>query len=413
MILVISNGHGEDVMGATIADGLKTTIPDQPVRAFPVVGMGRAYEDVDIPVVGPRKPMPSGGFAKHGLGYLMKDLGAGLLRLTRDQSVCLKALGKEVKLAIVVGDLYPALVSWAFLKRPILFIPTAKSEYIKGHLAIEKWFMRKTCGLVLARDEVTARALREGNVNALFVGNMMMDTFTITGENFGLSMDSRVVGALPGSREEAYDNMGMILDCVEQLGILSGGILDFLIAFAPNLEIEPLKKMVRRSPWIFIEPEPYEKAKGVVGKLSASWGVVVIARGKFGDVLNVCDLFIGLAGTANEQAVGMGKPVVSFIGNGPQYNYRFAYNQKMLLGDGLSIVPPDPKEVAYEAWDILLDGPKLAEVRKIGRERMGEPGATKRIVKLVAGYLEKGSWPDAKSMSASSDLTGGLDIANQ
>jgi len=55
-----------------------------------------------------------------------------------------------------------------------------------------------------------------------------------------------------------------------------------------------------------------------VAYLVSSSGIrIKIVQGKFGDVLSSSKVIIGLSGMGNEQAVGLGKPVVSFPTPGP------------------------------------------------------------------------------------------------
>ena len=156
--------------------------------------------------------MPSGGFLRHGVRLIAKDIEAGLIRLTIQQINYLKSISDKVRLTVSVGDIYPLFLSGRYVKSPILCLSTAKSS-IKGHLCIERRLMRKYTDLVLARDERTEGSFR-ARVPAEFAGNVMMDGFSTTGENFGLTLEKKVVGILPGSREEAYRNMGTILEIV-------------------------------------------------------------------------------------------------------------------------------------------------------------------------------------------------------
>lgn len=446
MVLFISNGHGEDLIGAIVAHELQRQVGQagHMIHALPLVGLGRPYHDAGIQVLGEARVLPSGGFAKHGARLFVRDLVAGLPGLTRAQIRTMRGTRSQVRLAVCVGDVYPVLLARLFLGRPILFIATAKSEYIRGHFGIEKLLMRHACELVLARDEATARALRRSGVRARFVGNVMMDSFSITGENFGLSLERKVVGIMPGSREEAYDNMAIILDAVMRLDHMSGGTLDFLVALAPSLDVEKLGRRVSEFGWELVrEPAPAWAESGVAGELrrrvpwtagalpgmpgvsrvprelgmpaaSAASGAseapgapgtsgsdgdpathvvrVIVTQGRFGDVLNIANIFIGLAGTANEQACGMGKPVVAFAGRGPQFNRRFALAQKRLLGDALSLVEPDPGAVAREVLAILNDARLYSAARRAGAERMGGPGGAARAAGLIRSYLENGTW---------------------
>lgn len=396
MILMLSNGHGEDVIGAMVAQEVRALRPFLDVVGFPLVGTGKPYSDAGVKVAGVQKPMPSGGFAKHGIVLLARDIRAGLLGLTLRQARHLRALRREVDVVVCVGDAYPVLLAGLFVKRPTLCLSTAKSEYIHGHYGIEKWLMKRLCGLVLARDEKTARALADSGVNAAYAGNVMMDAFSITGESFGLSLEKKVVGILPGSREEAYHNMVAMLEIVRRLAAMSGNGLDFLVGLAPSLNAESLAETVAKAGWRYAPGTQSDLESGVVGWLCPDSGDephVTVTQGMFGDVLNVSNVIIGLSGTGNEQAAGLGRPVVAFPAGGPQFNEKFARAQKKLLGEALALVESGGAEaVAREVMAILGDPARVARMRRAGHERMGEQGAATRTAKIIVNYLDTGNW---------------------
>ena len=65
---------------------------------------------------------------------------------------------------------------------------------------------------------------------------------------------------------------------------------------------------------------------------------VICSADAFADILQQSSLVIGMAGTAVEQAVGLGKPVIALPGNGPAFTYRFAEAQNRLLGDSVQLL---------------------------------------------------------------------------
>jgi len=397
MVLFLSNGHGEDLIATMIAREVIAEGESLNIAGFPLVGLGKAYTGAGIPVVGTQKAMPSGGFLRHGLSYVLKDIKAGLISLTLQQIEDLKALGKNVSLLVSVGDIFPLFLGGRNVKAPMLFLSTAKSEYIQGHLGIECRLMRKYAGLVLARDERTAKALQQRGVPARYAGNVMMDGFAITGESFGLNLKKRVVGILPGSREEAYRNMKTLLQAVSHLTDFSGDNLDYIVGLAPNLDEDRLEQVVQEAGWRYERQDPEEKKRGVTARIYPGSGgmtpCVTVSQGWFGDVLNISDIVIGLSGTGNEQAAGLGRPVVTFPTEGPQFSLKFAKAQKRLLGDAVAFVESDDmKDVASEVMSILGDPVRIERMREAGYERMGEQGAAKRIAKIIIDFIETGSW---------------------
>ncbi|MGE5588918.1 MAG: lipid-A-disaccharide synthase-related protein [Clostridia bacterium] len=395
-VLVLSNGHGEDVIGAMIAREVRALRPSLDVVGFPLVGLGKPYHDAHIRIAGIQRAMPSGGFAKHGVRLLLQDIRAGLVGYTIAQIRHLRACAPGVSLAVCVGDAYPLLLAGLFVRRPILCLSTAKSEYIHGHHAVETWLMRRLAGLVLARDERTAEALAAAGVRAGFAGNVMMDGFSITGENFGLTLEKKVVGILPGSRQEAYRNMVEVLDVVRRLADATGNGLDFIAGLAPSLNGRLLAQTAEAAGWRFASGDAGDLEAGIVGRLLPAGHdepCVILTQGRFGDVLNVSNIIIGLSGTGNEQAAGLGRPVVAFPTGGPQFNERFARAQKRLLGDALVLVEEGgPEAVAREVLSILGDSARVSKMRRAGYERMGEQGAATRTAKMIVDYLDTGRW---------------------
>ena len=64
-ILFLSNGHGEDLIAATIIRELQKTMTAE-IIAMPIVGEGKVFNSLPVSVIGPRRPMPSGGDSAWG-----------------------------------------------------------------------------------------------------------------------------------------------------------------------------------------------------------------------------------------------------------------------------------------------------------------------------------------------------------
>ena len=150
-----------------------------------------------------------------GGGGGISDLRAGLLSLTWRQIKALRRMSSAYDRAIGVGDVYPLALNAFFLKRPFVFIPTAKSDYIRPHYGVEIALMRRTCAAVFPRDAKTAAGLAQKGVPAQYLGNLMMDALRITGVDYRAGAQW-VIGILPGSRApEAYRNTAQLLRVVE------------------------------------------------------------------------------------------------------------------------------------------------------------------------------------------------------
>src|SRR5690606_8963977 len=115
-----------------------------------------------------------------------------------------------------------------------------------------------------------------------------------------------------------------------------------------------------------------------------------LASGRFGPMVRACRLAVGLAGTANEQAAGLGKPVVAFPGPGFQATLTFLRDQQRLLGEADALTEPDPEAVARQVCQILTDPRRYRGMAEAGRAVMAEPGAAGRMARQILAALAGG-----------------------
>ncbi len=378
-VLCISNGHGEDQVAVRILEHLRQY--PLTLSALPIVGLGEAYEKLGIPVIGPTRVMPSGGFVYMDSKELLKDLQGGLGNLTFQQWKTIKTWQKQGDFILAVGDIVVQLFAWAS-GLPYAFVATAKSDYYLGGKPTvfdpwDRWLMNSgKCRAAFVRDQITTTNLKKKKVErAYYLGNPMMDGLEPKGFNFetlGISRRSRVGLILPGSRPpEAYRNLQIILDQLVQLGGQAPPKLEYLCALAGALEDQELAQLG----WRFIPT-----ATG--GYLEKGSLLVRLVRGLFADALERADFALAMAGTATEQCVGMGKPVFSFAGDGPQFTYAFAEAQTRLLGPSVFLCEK-PEELKHKLWTTLENPEKLALFRDNGLERMGMAGASQRMAEQI------------------------------
>ncbi|HEY9764803.1 MAG TPA: lipid-A-disaccharide synthase-related protein [Chroococcales cyanobacterium] len=364
-LLFLSNGYGEDQIGARVAAELKKEFE---IMAFPLVGRGQAYRKSGIPVVGPLLDLPSGGFNAHDFAALKRDIDAGLLPLLGAQYRFLRNVQTDA--VVAVGD-FLAIALAKLTKKKIFFIGANKSDFYRDrgarYLGIELSLMKKWQVKVFPRDQKTHQRLEKRGLDSEYLGNPMMDTFEWR-EDFEKKEKNKTILLLPGSREEAYGNIRAMLPVVEKIQGKDASIR-FGLAMAPSLLFEKIGDIFTSLGW---NGETYRK-----GELE-----IALSR-DFGQSLFLADLVIGMAGTANEQAVGLGKPVIAWPGEGPQYSKRFALLQKQLLGEALTLIPYDPEGIATRAIEILKDEDSLESLRELGRERLGPPGAAGRIARRI------------------------------
>ncbi|BAC90881.1 lipid-A-disaccharide synthase-related protein [Gloeobacter violaceus] len=377
-LLCLSNGHGEDLIATRIAEALLAY--DIEVLALPIVGEGQAYRALGMEIVGPTRTMPSGGFIYMDVRELWKDVRGGLGKLTLEQWRTLRRLAPGCDLVLAVGDV--VVLTLAYLTgAPYAFVGTAKSDYYQlgrpsDYTPLERWLMtRPACLASYVRDRLTAENLGRWVPRATYLGNPMMDRLEPT-TTLAIPEGALVVLLLPGSRPpEAYRNLARMLEVVERLGEVPDRPVHVLCARAGSLE-----------------------DAGIGAHLPAGWRLegallrradlaVHLERGRFAECLHRAQLAIAMAGTATEQCVGLGKPVFTMPGEGPQFTYRFAEAQTRLLGESVQLVSGGPETLARRIQQVIGDAELCERIRRNGIERMGSPGAADRIAEHLIKHI--------------------------
>lgn len=373
-LLILSNGHGEDAIACALIPHLRDL--GVAPTALPIVGEGGAYQRLGVPILGPARLMPSGGFVYGRPAALWGDLRGGLVGLTRAQIAAIKAARDRFDRVLAVGDIVVLLFAW-LTGKPFAFVGCAKSDHYLGgkpgaYLWHERLLMRHPrCRGVYPRDAVTTENLRALGIHADYLGNPMMDGLTPGGAPLPEADADLTVLLLPGSRQEAYANLAVLR---RQLPALAAALGDraprFLAAIAPGL---PLAGFAGDG-WT-LSDDTLQHPGGTRLHLIA---------GRFADAAHAADLGLAMAGTATEQLVGLGKPVIAIPGRGPQFTPAFAEAQSRLLGESLLVLPDDPERVASAARTLLADPARLERLRSNGQARMGLPGASRRIAEAVS-----------------------------
>lgn len=390
-ILFISNGHGEDSIAVKVIDRLRKLNAGADIHAWPMVGEGGAYRELDVPVVGSLNLLPSCGFATLSLKLMLKDLKAGWIRTHYRQVKAARSLRGKYDLIIAVGDI--VVIAAAVLARtPFYFIGCAKSSYysfLHGYTRLEKYLLRKHCLTTFPRDRLTVKELDRARVKNRYVGNPMMDNLQGTGTDFGLPQDRTVIGMLPGSRRDAEENALFMLKAaaaVDQAPYEPP--LLFLFAAANNLDIAMIERRRQgktniTNGWKIEEYVEDKSSPGIVLKLvhqqgSAAW----FTKGCFADVLRRSSLVVGTAGTANEQAVGLGKPLLTFPTTGVM-GKQYVKMKMQFFGPSAQDVAPEPQVIAKAISGLLNDKELCEKMAAAGRERMGLPGASEAIARII------------------------------
>lgn len=355
--LFISNGYGEDAIAAGIA---KLLPPNQSVAGFPMVGEGKAYEGEGIPVIAGFPPLSGAGIS------FWKDVKTGWWRLTKAQWSALKAHRPQVNYAVAVGDIYPVIAAHYGLKKKFAFVGTAKSVTVQTYNIFERQLL-KNADAIFVRDEPTARRLQKKDVNAQFVGNPIMDGVAKS-KNPLPSFAGVTVTILPGSRQDAPENFSIQAEALCALQRRLEKPVRGLVVLPPT--IQPAAFVTKIHSW-----------DGLTAAGMVEFGNVTVQflPDGLGDALRASRLVFGQAGTANEQAAGLGKPVIAFEVAGKRQLSWYRWRQKKLLGDALRIVEPDAEALAEEAIKILSDAELYRQMSDEGKARLGPPGAGPKI----------------------------------
>ncbi len=428
-LLVLSNGHGEDVIAVRILHELQQQPNPPDIFALPLVGEGYAYQNLDIPLIGSVRTMPSGGFVYMDKRELMRDLRGGLVQLTLNQIKTVrnwvnsqKKLGNQTAI-LAVGDIVPLLFAW-MSGANYAFVGTAKSEYHvrdeRGMLKRkskaarwenfsgsvyhpwERWLMnRRRCKAVFPRDSLTTEVLKQWPIPAFDLGNPMMDGLepsfpTARFFNFNVEQEELVrpliVTLLPGSRPpEAYANWQKILIAVSALTAIfqerdfqghSSGTVVFLGAIARSLHFDSIHQILQSHGWRPHSQSPIKLPDTEALTFKQKNAYFILTKNAYNDCLHLGDIAIAMAGTATEQFVGLGKPAITIPGGGPQFNYAFAEAQSRLLGSSVILVQ-EPHEVVEVVRSLFANPDELHAIAKNGWRRMGKPGAARRIAECL------------------------------
>lgn len=413
-LLVLSNGHGEDLIAIRIIERLLQDIPELEITALPIVGQGHAYRQLNIPLAGRVQQMPSGGFIYQGGNPLWEDLRGGLIPLTLEQISLVRHWGQTGGKILAVGDIVPLLYAW-WSKADYAFVGTAKSEYYLrdefGWLPQTSWLERKSASVylpwerwlmsrdraqaVFPRDSLTTEILQQRGILAYDLGNPMMDDLTTKSKP--RQTDELAVLLLPGSRmPEAINNWQQILMGVwSVIKTLSQVQLNFKAAIAPALDLKSFTISAVTQGWqvtsrgektVVLTQNKSTLTKS--GEALSSYGRVslTLTQEHNRECFKQADVAIAMAGTATEQFVGLGKPVITFPGKGPQFTYKFAEAQARLLGCAILLVE-NPSHVGKAIARVIDDEPLLKQIIFNGKRRMGEAGAAKRIAACLQKTL--------------------------
>lgn len=404
-LLLLSNGHGEDTIALKIGQAWSELVQapaPETLAALPLVGEGHSFQKQRIPLVGPVKAMPSGGFNNMDARELWRDVQGGLWGLTQAQLRSLRQWATQGGTILAVGDILPLVLAW-LSGADYGFVGTAKSEYYlrqpsgewlgttapwerwlgSAYYPWERWLMtRPRCRAVFPRDRLTHEILLNQGISSQDLGNPMMDGLGDSHYTPGPLQpgQSLTLLLLPGSRSpEAERNWQIILASLTSvMDQFPDRPIKFLAAIAPSLALDPFLQLLSNTGWQPLETGEADPASHWCQQQAR----LTLSQAAFTDYVQQAQGAIAMAGTATEQFVGLGKPVVSIPGSGPQFNPYFARRQTWLLGESVILVD-HPTQVGITFQQLLRNQDRLTAIGRNGRDRLGDAGAARRIAEAL------------------------------
>ncbi len=380
-LLFVTNGHGEVAIADRIAADVRMLCPELELDHLALVGAMRMRNARDV---GPRHPMPSGGLIAMGdVRNIVRDVRAGLTRLTIEQWRFLRGTRRAYALVVAVGD---AFALWMALRTsaPCLYVGTAKSVHVAPYGAAERALLRRARA-IFVRDEATAAALRSAGVLAEAPGNVIADLYDEPGAEMpGTPFEdfASTVALLPGSRERAYADAPLLVEIFDAVARGRPG-LGAVLSIAPGIDAERMKDALRAVHDVRAGSLPL-----VPFEIVRDGRIIVRAwSGGIGTLLRGASLVLGQAGTANEAAAAAGVPVLAIASEYGGERGWYRRRQAQLLGEALVTISGDPLQAASQVAELLDDPARRARLGAIGRARMGAPGGARRIAGRIAGLL--------------------------
>jgi uncharacterized protein (TIGR03492 family) len=406
-VLLISNGHGEDLSGARLGQALRQR--GLIVEALPLVGHGNAYRRAGLTVLGATRDFSTGGLGYTSLRGRLTELWQGQLPYLLGRLLAVWRRRQWCDWVVVVGDVLPVLAAWLTAK-PMAVYLVAYSSHYEGRLRLPwpcGWLLRRPqVHLLWTRDALTASDLaRQLGRPVDFVGNPFQEMEEASLSMPPLPTGHPVLGLLPGSRlPEALSNVLLMLEVLARLPSRWHGRLRILAALVSSLTPEAIADAASQEGWRLEVPSAQADGGGTPPgegvQLRRGALRVDLIRDRFWWVLRGSDLLLAMAGTASEQAVGLGKPVLQLVGPGPQFTAGFAEAQRRLLGPGVSCAPGpmgapatllETARLATMQLSRLADpeeGPLWREqLRQVALERIGGPGGTNRMAEAIMAQL--------------------------
>lgn len=371
--LFISNGHGEDAIAAAVVAQLP---PGTSTEAYPMIGAGSAFARV-CPIVGPRATLASEGW-RNVKGSLRRDIATGGLATVPPALRFLRQVKGKYDRVVVVGDMVGIIAGYLTGHRGLFYLDVYKTGAARLYSRAERWTIERACSTVFCRADNLARSLQQRGVDARSAGNVMMDAIPY-GDYDAHSRRQRplAVTLLPGSRALTGESFALQVDGLRSLP--ADMRPDAFVAVAGSVNVDDLARKAGLKRTSMLSAEASD-----MGELSDGDLTIHMARGgAMGNLLAASDVVLSQAGTATVQALGLGKPVITFV-NPRDRRSRFT-DEQMLFGEARTVVIASAPAIGAALRTLLADDEERRRLANIGRQRIGGPGAMQAIIEALTG----------------------------
>lgn len=259
----------------------------------------------------------------------------------------------------------------------IYYIPPTVWAWRKGRAKI----IAKLVDKVISIFDFEAKIYKEAGNNVEFVGHPLLDiaipkmTKKEAATKFGLNLEKKIIGILPGSRKKEIDVLlPIMLSSIEKIQDYLPDV-QFILPLAPTLSLPNLPPHIK-----VVKDNVYE-------------------------VMNISDLLIVASGTATLEATCIGVPMIIIY----KVNCITYWLGKLLVSGntggfiglpnivaGKEIVPEllqnkaNPNSISQYAIDLLNNEKKRQEIinkLKEIKQKLGSPGATLMAAKTVVARI--------------------------
>lgn len=391
IICVIANGYAEEMMASMLMKQMQQDLKKQNIDnqyqfiGGSLVSSGKWFHEKHFPTFYSGGMSPSGGFPTRSWQGFFQDLMAGVFGTPFKLMNFINDWARyNLDMVIVVGDFLLMMTALPIFKKkiPLIFIPTAKSNYIQAHYKVEKYFIKKYAMISYPRDQITKNDFIDYGINAQYFGNLMQDLLDHSSPK--IISNEPIIALLPGSRKESYGNFQMMLNVID--GVSAN--IHWAFVQAGSLSSEKFTEIFNNNNWTNNNWILKENVAISCWEKNGKH-VFVYPSNRFDSVALSCEFALSLAGTVGDQIVGLGKPIISFKGTGPQSSIQRMNEYEKLLGEAFIYERNYPKGVIKKIKELLNDPQERQRLGQIGLEHMGQIGATQKIAQDIIDRFRK------------------------